>query len=527
MKTLRIVLTLSCGVLAACSGGGSSSSSAEEEDTETLVGVFLDSAVNNLSYASPSFSGVTSPLGGFDYAEGETTTFSYLGLTIGSVTMSSENSIVTPLQLAGASGTDNQTVRNLLVLLQSFDIDQNPSNGIELGTAFEIDLSSIDVTSATFSEDLSSHLTNNGLVLDLVSEEDAVDHFELTLAGLDASSLSLVGSWAERSAGGEVESVLSFTENGTLNATGFDDCPADSEFIAATLASARRNCSSESESYSWGLSGNTIIISSGDTVADRCTIRNSTPYMVEAACLTDEYVRFERQITELSPALIAQSYRNLENSGASYSVLTFAADQQGGGYEYLNSGSDPSNTGEFSSWSASGTSLSVTGTDGAGDDFNTTFELQDAVSGALVADSGDGISAMIPEFQSGLASYLTARNLKVFDAITGKCKMLMISVAEIPEMTTDTLEYREPVNDEICDASNVVAVDQGSVATQYAFSIVDGDYIRLESADYERRCDPIDLLTSDDSGNYWYMACATSDSSVDNQIELEIWYNAY
>ncbi|WP_286719111.1 hypothetical protein [Thalassolituus sp. UBA2009] len=527
MKLLPLIFVSGCSLLTACGGGGGSSSSTPDTEEEVLVGAFLDSAVNNLSYSSPSYSGSTDILGTFEYAEGETITFSYLGLVIGTVTMTPSKNIITPLELVGVTDTDNQTVKNLVVMLQSMDIDKDPDNGIELSPAIEADLSGLDITSPTFTDDLVSELSDQGTAIELVDEADALDHFELTLQGMDASSLQLVGNWAERSAGGEISSLITFNSSGELSSTRFVNCSDNDEFIAASVQSAQRNCSSQSSSYRWELSGSTIIIRDGDTVADRCSIRKSSAYMIQATCMTDAFVRFERQITTLSPALIAASYRNIHNSGDSYANLTFNNDQQGGGYQYVNSGNDLSNSGTFTSWSASGTSLSVTGTDGANDAFNTTYTVQSAFNGALIVDSGDDVSALIPDFKDNLASNMTFRNLKVFDAISGKCKRLMFSQSDTNQPTQDTLVYRDPVSEEICDPGNMEDIPVGTEATTYTFNIIDADYITLEHGDYERRCDPIDRVYGDNTGAYWYMACSTSNASVENQIELEIWYNAY
>ncbi len=520
MKLMPLAMITSCSLLAACGGGGGGGSSSEPAVEETS-GVFLDSAVANLSYTSPSYSGVTTQFGGFDYKDGETTTFSYLGLTLGSVTVTGDASVVTPLELIGTTDTSNQSVRNLLVLLQSFDLDQDPSNGIELNTVYETDLSSINVSSDTFSSDLTAQLTNDGASLDLVNEEDAVGHFETTLAGLDTSSLSLTGTWDERSAGGEIASQLTFSDDGTLTALGFDNCPDNDEFIAATAASAQRNCSSSTASYRWELSGNTIIISnSEDRVLDRCTILNSSAYMFEASCLTDEYIHFERQISELGPALIAATYRSLESSGTSYSVLTFGADQLSGGYEYISDSSDPSDTGTFSSWSASGTSLTVTGVDGASDNFSTTFTLEDAFNGALAVDSGDGKSILIPDFNASLVtdSLVLSPNFKVFDALTGKCEMMILSAGEAG------ITYNLPADDETCDPYSISSSSSDSI---YSISTSAEGAVLIETTGYEKRCHPIDSLLSDDSGRYWFMACATDDGSVSDELSMEIWYNAY
>lgn len=524
MKLFPLPFTLAAAVLltSACSDNSSDSDSDTEASEDQQLGVFLDSPVANLSYSSPSHSGLTSSQGGFEYTPGETTTFSYLGMELGAVTITADNRVVTPLVLAGTDSLDNQQVRNILVLLQSFDLDQNPDNGIELSTALSDYIGTIDLSSTDFQNAIA---TQYGY--ELVSEDDAVEHFEVTLAGLNNSDFTLTGSWAERSAGGEIESVLTFAATGELTARSFDDCNDNSEYIAATVQSAERNCAANNETYDWALTGNIIEISRDGDVLDQCIILRSSAFMFEATCTTDEFIHFERQITELSADLISSSYRNIANSGDSYSELTFGSDQQSGGYEYIDSeSSDPSDTGTFSSWSASGQSLVVTGVDGADDSFSTTFTLERAFHGALQVDAGDEKSILIPDFDPDLVEMLTFRNLKVFDAITGKCKMIMLSTAEEQGGTTDSLVFHEPVNDEVCDINNKgAATPSGEQA--YSFSIESADHVSIELGDYERRCDPITSIRSDDSGRYWFMACSTSTSDSENQVALEIWYNAY
>jgi len=116
--------------LSACGGGGS--------DTPTAVvgaqtGVFVDSAVEGLSYETSSgVKGTTDAQGHFKYNEGDTVTFKLGGVTLGS---GKATGTVTPAHIAG--GEDNNKFTNLLVLLQSLDTDGDPSNGITLPASLD------------------------------------------------------------------------------------------------------------------------------------------------------------------------------------------------------------------------------------------------------------------------------------------------------------------------------------------------------------------------------------------------------
>src|SRR5690606_39278906 len=77
------------------------------------------------------------------------------------------------------------------------------------------------------------------------------------------------------------------------------------------------------------------------------------------------------------------------------------------------------------------------------------------------------------------------------------------------------------LHDALPISGNMVDIPVGTEATTYSFNIIAADYITLEHGDYERRCDPIDRVYGDNTGAYWYMACSTSNASVENQIELE------
>ncbi len=167
---LLSVVLLSMVLLGGCSGGGGSSSSstppAASPPTE-VTGVFVDSPVSGLAYSTPTGSGLTNEAGEFQYLPGETVTFRLGNLTLGSA---SGATTVSPIDLVGATSIDNarqlgRTTRltNLLLLLQSLDLDGDPENGIDL-TGLDSQISALnmdlDFDSENFSQGNYRRLVN-------------------------------------------------------------------------------------------------------------------------------------------------------------------------------------------------------------------------------------------------------------------------------------------------------------------------------------------------------------------------------
>jgi len=97
------------------------------------AGVFLDSPVSGLSYATLNVSGTTDAAGRFTYYPYETVTFSVGGLTLGSAV---GKATITPLDIvSGAAGASDQRVANRLVFLQTLDQDGDLNNGIQITSA--------------------------------------------------------------------------------------------------------------------------------------------------------------------------------------------------------------------------------------------------------------------------------------------------------------------------------------------------------------------------------------------------------
>lgn len=170
--------------LTAC--GGSSSSDRDQapvSSTPSEKGVFVDSAVAGINYAtSPGgMSGKTNALGEYNYVEGDTVTFSIGGTSLPPVTATGR---VTPADMSD----DLDVVTNILQLLQSLDDDGDPSNGINIPAAAHTTLTgvSLDVTGASGDFDA---LAEVALGEALVIGEQALEHFVST------QSSALHGSW--------------------------------------------------------------------------------------------------------------------------------------------------------------------------------------------------------------------------------------------------------------------------------------------------------------------------------------------
>ncbi|MFB3105189.1 MAG: hypothetical protein ACE1ZA_09680, partial [Pseudomonadales bacterium] len=132
-------------LLVACGGGSGTPSG-----PIVLTGVFSDSAVGGLSYATATQSGLTNAAGEFTYLAGEIITFSIGGTVIGEPVTAT--GAMTPLDLvpgaplistllearnvsrdpdSAESRALNRFV-NIIVFLQSLDEDANPDNGITI-----------------------------------------------------------------------------------------------------------------------------------------------------------------------------------------------------------------------------------------------------------------------------------------------------------------------------------------------------------------------------------------------------------
>jgi len=192
----QIFITLICLGIAACGGGGASETPPVtvpppvDSGPSQETGVFLDSPVINIGYRTETLGGVTSSLGEFDYLPEEAVTF-FIGDLEFPPGLASGT--VTALDLAGTTDSSNPRVVNMIRLLQTLDQDGDPGNGITItdtakssATQVDFDLSEAEFAASVAVTTLIMNGGQNDTVVELVSREDALNHFNQTLDKIPA-----------------------------------------------------------------------------------------------------------------------------------------------------------------------------------------------------------------------------------------------------------------------------------------------------------------------------------------------------
>lgn len=171
-NVLLKILALSCMlILQACGGGGDDDddsqgggsggtpSVAPDVTTDTrneqilLTGVLIDAgAVSGVDYTTPTQSGETDLTGEFEYLEGEDIQFSLGSANLGNAVLA--GTVITTPSISGGTPTDPTPTVNLTQLLQTLDVDGDPTNGIEI------------------SNDAVQAIENNSLNIDLIQTSD-------------------------------------------------------------------------------------------------------------------------------------------------------------------------------------------------------------------------------------------------------------------------------------------------------------------------------------------------------------------
>ena len=165
-------------VLGGCSSSSDSNSTDGDAQNSALTGVFLDSAVEGVTYSTESKNGVTDVAGTFEYEDGENVTFSIGELNFPVVPAQEQ---VTPITMSPNQSIDDNTAINIARLLQSLDKDNNPGNGIEIlemaaSSATQIDFS-VSVEEFSENTDVINLVANSGSVSTvLISAEPAKSH---------------------------------------------------------------------------------------------------------------------------------------------------------------------------------------------------------------------------------------------------------------------------------------------------------------------------------------------------------------
>ena len=135
------------------------------DDSLTLIGTFIDGAVQGLSFRTLTQQGITNELGEFSYQAGEKITFS-IGLT--QFPTVSAASVLTPFQLAHSSNNPLATTLNIARLLQSLDVDGNTLNGIRISEQATYSASPIDFDVSP------TEFESNPAVINLVANSGSV-----------------------------------------------------------------------------------------------------------------------------------------------------------------------------------------------------------------------------------------------------------------------------------------------------------------------------------------------------------------
>jgi hypothetical protein len=208
--------------------GGSSSDSLEpitapQTSSPTpvvLQGIFVDSAVDGLTYTTATQTGKTNVQGEFSYIAGEDVTFSIGDIQFPTV---EGQALISPLDVFSVTTTDDVRVSNMARLLQTLDEDGMPGNGITItaqahnqATGVTVEFASVD-----FEQQVVDVVANSGaLFTSLISAQDALEHLNLTLGNTIKTRSCAVDSAKSGYTG--TFSTLAHNVSGT--ATVIDNC---------------------------------------------------------------------------------------------------------------------------------------------------------------------------------------------------------------------------------------------------------------------------------------------------------------
>ena len=145
---------------------------------------FIDSPVEGLVYYSPSIAGKTDNEGNLQYVIDEKVSFYLGGIFLGEAM---GKAIMTPEDLTNHDGESSELMTTqILQLLQTFDADADPTNGIQISESTHTGLLDLNLTSEIGDEEFLTdaelmaalhELTNYS---DWISVDAAHAHFELS-----------------------------------------------------------------------------------------------------------------------------------------------------------------------------------------------------------------------------------------------------------------------------------------------------------------------------------------------------------
>ena len=192
MIKINSLITISLFGLTACGGGGSST-----PVVPLLDGVFKDSNVSGLSYASDAINGTTDD-GKFKYQDGEDINFSLGGVDFGTALA---KPVMTPIDLVTGGTLSHTEVVNRVRLLMMLDEDNNPSNGIAISSKVQTkaaEWGAVDFAATDFLNEVNAiqlaATAEDAVVHSLPSTVEAIAHLKTTL--LCAYAGAFVGDYA-------------------------------------------------------------------------------------------------------------------------------------------------------------------------------------------------------------------------------------------------------------------------------------------------------------------------------------------
>ena len=180
MKYIYKLIVVSSLTISACS-----SSDGDNDASTGNTGVFIDSAVEGVSYTTETRNGVTNIDGTFNYEAGENVTFSVGALNFPVVQAQEQ---VTPVTMSPTQSIDDNTTINIARLLQSLDEDNNPGNGIKI---LEVAASSATPIDFSVSPD---EFSNNTDVINLVANSGSVSPLLISAEPAKSHLLNSLGT---------------------------------------------------------------------------------------------------------------------------------------------------------------------------------------------------------------------------------------------------------------------------------------------------------------------------------------------
>jgi hypothetical protein len=188
----------------------------------TYAGLFLDTAVEGLTFTTDSRQSKTNIDGAFTFQTNEEIVFSIGDIQFPSIPA---KSFITPLDIFDTKDINQIEVVNMLRLLQSLDIDGDPSNNIKISdAAHELAVGmTVDFSSDDFEQQVSNLVEMSGSVhKQLITTDMAIDHFQQTLSAIDSQAISnCTSTHAKVGHSGFFET---FAHNVSGKATIIDDC---------------------------------------------------------------------------------------------------------------------------------------------------------------------------------------------------------------------------------------------------------------------------------------------------------------